>query len=58
MLLELFRSLGGHRLRNKATGLEKDEERASAFTLRGGRSMGERGGRQERPKRRGVLAVL
>ena len=31
-----FRSLGGHRLRKKAVGLEKDEERAPDLLLRGG----------------------
>ena len=30
-----FRSLGGHRLRKKAVGLEKDEERAPDLLLWG-----------------------
>ena len=51
-----FRSLRGHRLRKKAAGLEKDEERAPDLPLRGRRRMGEGGQRQERTERRGVLA--
>ena len=48
-----FPSLGGHRLRKKAAGLEKDEESAPDLVLRGGRGCG-REGNGRRGRRGGV----
>ena len=52
-----FPSLRGHRLRKKAAGLEKDEERAPDLVLRGRRRMGEGGEQEERKEGRVALAV-